>query len=80
VAFEEQGRKAEEVPEYEATFEVEEDLTGRSVARSDSTDSGGQSQNVRYALGLIAEARQESGALSQEQLDELQRILSELDK
>jgi len=80
VAFEEQGRKAEEVPEYEATFEVEEDLTGRSVARSGSTDSVGQSRNVRYALGLIAEARQESGALSQEQLDELQRILSELDK
>jgi hypothetical protein len=80
VALEEQHLKAQDVPEYRATFEVGEDLTGRKVARADSAEQAVRRQDLRLALGLIAEARTDDGGLTKEQLEELRAILSRMDK
>jgi len=79
VVLEERGVESDSIAEYRDTFTVGEDLTGREVATIGDTGSAGR-RNLDEALSLIAEARQERRSLSQKQLDELQEILSRLDK
>ena len=79
VALESRNLKSEDIPEYRATFEVSEDLTGRSVVSSEPATRAPNRDQVRYALGLIAEARRDQSSLSDQQLEELQAILSKMD-
>ena len=80
VALEGLNQKADDIAEYRATFEVGEDLTGREVARAGDAARMGRRRDVDHALSLIAEAQRDNRTLSQEQLDELQEILSRMDK
>lgn len=78
VVLDETNRKVSDIPEYEATFEAGEDLTGRTLARAD--DHQPRSRGLKEALGLIDQARKENGQLSAEGLEQLQEILSKLDR
>jgi C-terminal peptidase prc len=80
IALEGLNRKADDIVQYRETFEVGEDLTGRAVARADEAARMGRRRDVDHALSLIAEARRDNRTLSQEQLEELQEILSRMDK
>jgi hypothetical protein len=77
VLLDETKRTVKDIPEYEATFESGEDLTGRSLARVDDRPIR---NGLQEALGLIDQARKENGQLSAEKLEQLQEILSKLDK
>lgn len=75
------GRSPYEIAEYRDTFDVQEDLTGRELARRRKPEGAtDRAEDVRNALGLIAEARRDAGHLSEEGLEKLTEILSRLDK
>ncbi len=78
VVLGELGRSPYEIAAYRDTFDVPEDLTGREVARR-MPESPEHREDVRDALGLIAEARREDGRISDEGLEKLIEILSGLD-
>ncbi|MFT7670673.1 MAG: carboxyl-terminal processing protease [Planctomycetota bacterium] len=80
VSLEKLGKKSDDIPEYRATFEVGEDLTGRDVTTNRPGNVPEQQDSVRYAMGLIADASKANGSLSKKQLEELLNILSEIDR
>ena len=79
VALSELGRDPYEIEAYRRTFDARESLTGGELIASADTDPASR-QDVRTALGLIAEARRGDGKFSSEALERLQKILSELDR
>jgi carboxyl-terminal processing protease len=78
VALGDLGKDPYEVEAYRRTFDAQESLaTGEMIAQADIlTDDRDE---VRTALGLIAEARRGDGQFSVEALERLQEILSKLD-
>ncbi|MCB9916171.1 MAG: S41 family peptidase [Planctomycetes bacterium] len=80
VAMQGEGRDAYEVEAYRRTFRAPESLTGEEhVARAEAAPRDDR-EEVRQALGLIAEARRADGGMSGEALERLQEILSKLDR
>ncbi len=80
VVLGEMNLKSEDIPEFRETFSVDEDLTGRDLVSNESDAGVDSSEDLTLALALIAEAKRDSGALSEQQLDKLQEILSRMDR
>lgn len=79
VALEEQGEDPYEIEAYRRTFDAHETLTAGEQVAQDEPNLEARDE-VRTALGLIAEARRGDGQLSVENLERLQQILSKLDR
>ncbi len=80
VALDGLGQDAYEIQAYRSTFEAPEALTGDELIAHASVGRSTSREEVRTALGLIAEARRGDGQFSAEALERLQEILSGLDR
>ena len=79
VVLEARGKSPAEIEAYARTFDLEEDEAQDeepAVAQADP----GKRREVESALALLAEARESDGHLSKEKLEELTRILRDLDR